>query len=69
MSKEPENFTGRIIFLSMSTTSHGDLKTRKKNANQVLSSFLYAKRFSARQWPFLGPGSEKKWYSTSEDSA
>ena len=25
---------------------------------------LYAKRFGAGQWSFLGPGSEKKWYST-----
>ena len=29
---------------------------------------LYAKRFGAGQWSFLGPGSEKKWYSISEDS-
>ena len=29
---------------------------------------LCAKRFGARQWSFLGPGSEKKWYSISEDS-
>ena len=29
---------------------------------------LYVKRFGAGQWSFLGPGSEKKWYSISEDS-
>ena len=29
---------------------------------------LYAKRFGARQWSFLGLGSEKKWYSITEDS-
>ena len=29
---------------------------------------LYAKRFRAGQWSFLGPGSVKKWYSSSEDS-
>ena len=29
---------------------------------------LFARRFGARQWSFLGPGSEKKWYSISEDS-
>ena len=29
---------------------------------------LYARRFGAGQWSFLGPGSEKKWYSISEDS-
>ena len=29
---------------------------------------LFAKRFPAGRWSFLGPGSEKKWYSVSEDS-
>ena len=29
-----------IAACGCSTTSHGDLKTMKKNANQVLSSFL-----------------------------
>ena len=39
----------------------------KKNSNQALSSFsLYAKRLSPGQWSFVGPGSEKKWYSTHE---
>ena len=39
----------------------------KKIANAQLVS-LFAKRFGAGQWSFLGPGSEKKWYSISEDS-
>ena len=29
---------------------------------------LYARRFGKGQWSFIGPGSEKKWYSISEDS-
>ena len=29
---------------------------------------LYTKRFGRGQWTFIGPGSEKKWYSISEDS-
>ena len=29
---------------------------------------LHAKRFGTRQWSFIGPGSEKKWYSMKEDS-
>ena len=29
---------------------------------------LLARRFGAGQWSFLGRGSEKKWYSISEDS-
>ena len=36
---------------------------RECNANATLVS-LFAKRFPARRWSFLGPGSEKKWYST-----
>ena len=31
-------------------------------------SFLYAKRFGKGQWSFIGPGSQKTWYSISEDS-
>ena len=31
--------------------------------NSTLVS-LFAKRFPAGRWSFLGPGSEKKWYST-----
>ena len=52
-----------------STTSHGDQKTTRKNTSQMLNSFPYSqKRFEAGQWSFLGPGSEKKWYSISEFS-
>ena len=29
---------------------------------------LYARRFGKGQWSFIGPGSEKKWYSIKEDS-
>ena len=29
---------------------------------------LYAKRCGTGQWSFIGPGSEKKWHSISEDS-
>ena len=36
-------------------------------ANAQLVS-LYAKRFGAGQWSFIGPCSEKKWYCISEDS-
>ena len=40
-----------------STTSHWDLHKISKNGNQALNPF---------RWSFLGPGSEKKWYSTLE---
>ena len=50
-----------------STTSHRDLKKISKNANQALNSFRFMQRdFPPRRWSFLGPGSEKKWYSTLE---
>ena len=69
LSVTSEKFTGRIIFLSMfndiSWGSKDNEKECKSNA-QLVS--LFAKRFGAGQWSFLGPGSEKKWYSISEDS-
>ena len=29
---------------------------------------MYARKFGTGQWSFIGPGSEKKWYSIKEDS-
>ena len=29
---------------------------------------IYANKFGTGQWSFIGPGSEKKWYSMKEDS-
>ena len=43
-----------------------DNKKECESNAQLVS--LFAKRFGAGQWSFLGPGSEKKWYSISEDS-
>ena len=41
----------------------------KKNVWQMLRSFLFlAKKFGIGQWSFIGPGSEKKWYSMEENS-
>ena len=65
----PENFTGRIIFMSMfNDISWGskDNKIECESHAQLVSS--HARRFGAGQWSFPGPGSEKKWYSISEDS-
>ena len=67
LSVEPENFTGRIIFMSMFNDISWGCKDNEKECEssaQLVS--LYAKRFSPGQWSFLGPGSEKKWYSTHE---
>ena len=46
-------------------TSYGELKTLKKECitNSTLVS-LFAERFPAGHWSFLGHGSETKWYST-----
>ena len=62
LSVTPENFTGRIIVMSM----FNDISCGSKDNEQEceLSAQLvsiYAKRFSPGRWSFLGPGSEKKW--------
>ena len=49
---DPAQFQGRSVFMSM--------------FNDIFVS-LFAKRFPAGRWSFLGPGSEKKWYSTCID--
>ena len=65
MSTEPEDFTGRIIFMSMfndiSWGSEDNEQECESNADLVSSC---ARRFSPRRWSFLGPGSEKKWFFT-----
>ena len=68
MSEEPEDFTGRIIFMSMfNDISWGsEDNERECNASADLVSF-FARRFPAGRWSFLGPGSEKKWYSSFVD--
>ena len=57
----PENFTGRILFMSMfndiSCGSRDNEKECLSNANLVS---LYAKRFGKGQWTFIGPGSEEE---------
>ena len=66
LDETPENFTGRITFMSMfndiSCGSKDNEEERLANAKLVS---LYANRFGTGQWSFLGPGSEKKWYSIS----
>ena len=69
LDETPENFTGRIIFMSMFNDISCGSKDNEQEclANAKLVS-LYARRFGAGQWSFIGPGSEKKWYCISEDS-
>ena len=65
MSEEPEEFTRRIIFMSMfndiSWRSQDNEQEFELNANLVS---IYARIFSPGRWSFLGRRSEKKWYST-----
>ena len=51
---DPAQFQVRIIFMSM----FNDIRW---GSTTFVS--LFAKRFPAGRWSFLGPGSEKKWYS------
>ena len=69
LRETPENFTGRIPFTSMfndiscgTTDNEGECLAHAK----VVS--LYARKFGTGQWSFIGPSSEKKWYSMKEDS-
>ena len=62
---KPNQFQGRIIFMSMFNDIIWENEDNEQAcfANATLVS-LFAKRFPAGRWSFLGPGSETKWYST-----
>ena len=53
------------MFNDSSCGSRDNAKECESNARLVS---LNAKRFGRGQWSFIGLGSEKKWYSISEDS-
>ena len=65
LGKTTETFTGRILFMSMFNDISCDRNDNKdeclKNANYVKT---FAGRFGIGQRSFIGPGSEKKWYSS-----
>ena len=69
LGEAPETFTGRILFMSMFNDISCDGKGNKEEcvANAKVVTIL-AKRFGIGQWSFIGPGSEKKWSSTEENS-
>ena len=64
-----ETFTGRILFMSMFNDISCDKKGNEEEclANAKVVS-IFAKKFGKGQRSFVGPGSEKKWYSMKEDS-
>ena len=56
------NFKDELSSCRCSMTSYGELQTM--NRNVLLTSHLcLAKKIPAGLWSFLGPGSEKKWFS------
>ena len=64
LGQTPETFTGRILFMSMFNDISCD---RKGNKDECLANAgvvkVLARKFGFGQWSFIGPGSEKKWYS------
>ena len=67
LEEAPQTFTGRILFMSMFNDISCDRKGNKEEclANARVVKVL-AKKFDIGQWSFIGPGSEKKWYSGEE---
>ena len=69
LGETPENFTGRILFMSMfNDISCGTKDNEEECLAHAKVVSLYARKFGTGQWSFIGPGSEKKWYSMNEDS-
>ena len=69
LGETPENFTGRILFMSMvNDISCGTTDNEEECLAHVRVVTLYARKFGTGQWSFIDPGSEKKWYSIKEDS-
>ena len=64
LGETPETFSGRILFMSMFNDISCDKKDNEEEclANAEVVS-IFAKKFGIGQWSFIGPGSEKKWYS------
>ena len=64
LGEEPVTFARRILFMSMFNDISCDGKGNEEEcvANSKVVS-VFAKKFGIGQWSFIGPGSEKKWYS------
>ena len=69
IGETPETFTGRILLMSMFNDISCGTKDNEREclANAKVVSSI-AKKFGIGQWSFIGPSSEKKWYSMGEDS-
>ena len=69
LGETPETFTVRILLISMFNDISCGTKDNDREclANAKVVS-IFAKKFGIGQWSFIGPGSEKKWYSMEENS-
>ena len=69
LGETPENFTGRIPFMSMFNDISCDNTDNEEEclANAKVVS-IFAKKFGIGLWSFIGPGSETKRYSMEENS-
>ena len=77
-SGEPTEFEWNIfpgfttLQLYGKVTDLGRLGEKKDNEEECLANAkvvsIYAKKLGIGQWSFIGPGSEKKWYSLEENS-
>ena len=69
LGEAPELFTGKILFMSVfnDISYDGEGNEEECVAKAKVVSIL-AKKFGIGQWSFIGPGSEKKWYSMEENS-
>ena len=64
---DPAKFQGRIIFMSMfNDIIWGSEDNERECIANATLVFVFANRFPAGRWSFLG-GSEKKWYSTDKE--
>ena len=62
LGETPENFTGRILLMSMfNDISCGTRDNEQECVANARLLFLYARKFGKGQWSFIGLGSEKKW--------
>ena len=56
-----ENFTGRILFMSMfNDISCGTKDNEQESLTNAEVVSVYSKKFGIGQWSFIGPDSEKK---------
>ena len=69
LGETPETFTERFLFMSMFNDISCDKKDNEEEcvANAKVVS-IFARKFGIGHWSFIGPGSEKKWYSVEENS-